>query len=112
MEKYSGKILPGKPYPLGANWDGKGVNFALYSEHAAAVKLCFFKSENDQEEYTTISLTEITGYVWHAYLPGVLPGQNVQGSEEIEGQYHGCQAVESVETGNREHNEGGNLDCG
>lgn len=75
MEKYTGVILPGKPYPLGANWDDNGVNFALYSENAAAVKLCFFHTTSDTEEYTQVSLTEITGFVWHAYLPGIKPGQ-------------------------------------
>ena len=75
MEKYTGQVLPGKPYPLGANWDGNGVNFALFSENAAAVKLCLFHSTDDPEEYTYINLTETTGYVWHAYLPGITPGQ-------------------------------------
>jgi glycogen operon protein len=75
MEKYKGPILPGKPYSLGANWDGKGVNFAIFSEHAAAVKLCLFHSPEDKEEYTQIALTEVTGYIWHIYLPGINPGQ-------------------------------------
>jgi len=75
MEKYTGKVLPGRPYPLGANWDGKGVNFAIFSEHAAAVKLCLFRSPDDKEEYTYISLNEVTGFVWHAYLPEIAPGQ-------------------------------------
>jgi isoamylase len=75
MEKKIGKILPGKPYPLGATWDGKGVNFALFSEHAAAVKLCLFHSPDDVEEYLKISITEVTGFVWHAYISDLLPGQ-------------------------------------
>lgn len=75
MEKYTGKILPGKPYPLGANYDGKGVNFALFSENAAAVKLCLFHSPDDVAEYVQINLTEVTGFVWHAYVPGIKPGQ-------------------------------------
>jgi isoamylase len=75
MDKFNGQILPGKPYPLGATWDGKGINFALYSEHAAAVKLCLFKKADDSEEYTQINLTETTGFVWHAYFPGLKPGQ-------------------------------------
>jgi len=75
MEKYTGQILPGRPYPLGANWDGKGVNFAIFSEHAAAVKLCLFQSPDDKEEYTYINLTEVTGFVWHVYLPELAPGQ-------------------------------------
>ncbi len=75
MEKYSGQILPGKPYPLGANWDGNGVNFAIFSEHAAAIKLCLFRSPDDPEEYTYINIHEVTGFVWHVYLPGIKPGQ-------------------------------------
>lgn len=75
MEKYTGQILPGKPYPLGANWDGNGVNFAIFSEHAAAVKLCLFHSPDDTEEYVHINITEVTGHVWHIYLPGVKTGQ-------------------------------------
>jgi isoamylase len=74
MEKYSGKILPGKPYPLGATWDGKGVNFALFSENAAAVKLCLFHTPSDLEEYSQISIIEVTGYIWHAYIPDLEPG--------------------------------------
>jgi isoamylase len=75
MEKYNGKILPGKPYPLGATWDRKGVNFALFSEHAAAVKLCLFRSPKDTEEFLQVGITEVTGYVWHAYIPDLMPGQ-------------------------------------
>ncbi len=75
MKNYRGQVLPGKPYPLGANWDGKGVNFAIFSEHAAAVKLCLFQLPDDHEEYTQINVTEVTGFVWHAYLPGIKPGQ-------------------------------------
>ncbi len=66
---------PGKPYPLGANWDGKGVNFALFSENATAVSLCLFDSSAPDSVVTTIELTEQTDYVWHVYLPGVRPGQ-------------------------------------
>jgi isoamylase len=75
MEKYIGKIWPGKPYPLGANYDGNGVNFALFSEHATAVKLCLFHTPEDKEEYTQINLTEVTDFNWHIYLPGIKPGQ-------------------------------------
>lgn len=66
------KIRPGKPYPLGATWDGKGTNFALYSENATAVELCLF-DESGQE--TRIPVTEQTAFVWHGYLPSVNPGQ-------------------------------------
>lgn len=75
MEKYTGQVLPGKPYPLGATWDGNGVNFAIFSEHAATVKLCLFHSPEDKEEYAYINLVEVTGFVWHIYLQGIKPGQ-------------------------------------
>lgn len=75
MEKYNGEVWPGKPYPLGANYDGNGVNFALFSEHAKGVKLCLFNHPDDEKEFTRINMTEVTDYVWHAYLPGIKPGQ-------------------------------------
>ncbi|MBE0479797.1 MAG: glycogen debranching protein GlgX [Dehalococcoidia bacterium] len=68
------KILPGKPYPLGATWDGAGVNFAIYSENATSVELCLFE-EPGQGETERIPLREVTGFVWHCYLPGLQPGQ-------------------------------------
>jgi glycogen operon protein len=67
-------LLPGKPYPQGATWDGTGVNFSLYSERATGVDLCLF-DEVDGSECETIPLRECTGYVWHGYLPGVKLGQ-------------------------------------
>jgi isoamylase len=67
-------VLPGKPYPQGATWDGTGVNFSVYSERAEAVELCLF-DEADAAKYETISIRESTGYVWHCYLPGVKLGQ-------------------------------------
>lgn len=67
-------ILPGKPYPQGATWDGTGVNFSLYSERATGVDLCFF-DELNEEEKEVIPLREVTAYVWHCYLPGVKTGQ-------------------------------------
>lgn len=67
-------ILPGKPYPQGATWDGTGVNFSLYSEGATAVELCLF-DEVDNEPSETIPFREVTGYVWHGYIPGLKPGQ-------------------------------------
>ena len=66
---------PGQPYPLGATWDGKGVNFALFSEHATGVQLCLFDSAEAEMESVRVRLTEYTDHVWHAYLPEVLPGQ-------------------------------------
>jgi isoamylase len=67
-------ILPGKPYPQGATWDGTGVNFSVYSEGASEVELCLF-DDVDSPESDIISLRESTGYVWHCYLPGVRLGQ-------------------------------------
>jgi isoamylase len=69
------RIYPGSPYPLGATWDGKGVNFAIFSENATAVTLLLFESEESKEPKDRVQLNERTGYVWHAYLPDVLPGQ-------------------------------------
>ncbi|HEY1692480.1 MAG TPA: glycogen debranching protein GlgX [Polyangiaceae bacterium] len=65
------KIRPGVPYPLGATWDGEGVNFALYSEHAAGVDVCLF-DENGVER--RLPLRERTAFVWHGYVPGLRPG--------------------------------------
>ncbi len=66
------EIWPGRPYPLGATWDGAGCNFSLFSEVAERVELCLF-DENQGE--THVDLPEVTGFVWHGYLPGVAPGQ-------------------------------------
>ncbi|EQD24427.1 MAG: Glycogen debranching enzyme GlgX [Leptospirillum sp. Group IV 'UBA BS'] len=68
------KTKLGKPYPLGASWDGKGVNFSLFSENAEAVELCLFSSSLDKEEYVRIPLTERTNNIWHCYLPEARPG--------------------------------------
>ncbi|MHB1942769.1 MAG: glycogen debranching protein GlgX [Acidiferrobacteraceae bacterium] len=70
----SPRVLPGKPEPLGATWDGGGVNFALFSEHAERVQLCLFDG-NGQSEIATLDLSEHVHNVWHGYLPGVQPGQ-------------------------------------
>jgi len=69
------RVWLGNSYPLGATWDGKGVNFALFSEHATGVELCLFDTVDDDKETHRIPLTEHTDQVWHAYLPEVLPGQ-------------------------------------
>jgi isoamylase len=69
------RVWPGIPYPLGATWDGVGVNFALFSEHATRVELCLFDSPDAVSESLTIPLTEQTDMVWHGYLPDVRPGQ-------------------------------------
>jgi isoamylase len=69
------KLLPGRPFPLGAHWDGKGVNFAIFSENATRVDLCLFNSEAGRGETERIRLPEVTAHVWHGYLPGIEPGQ-------------------------------------
>ena len=66
---------PGRPYPLGATWDGRGVNFAIFSENASLVELCLFDSVDDSREHTRLILAEQTDMVWHTYLPGLGPGQ-------------------------------------
>ena len=69
------RVWPGRPYPLGATWDGTGVNFALFSEHATGVELCLFRDSDDAVEAAKIQLTERTDQVWHCYLPDARPGQ-------------------------------------
>jgi len=69
------RVWRGNPYPLGATWDGSGVNFALFSEHADAVELCLFEATDDGDVEQRIKLTEQTDLVWHCYLPDVRPGQ-------------------------------------
>ena len=69
------EIYPGTPYPLGATWDGKGVNFALYSGNATAVELCLFNSEDQKQETYKIKLKERTHQIWHGYIPDLKPGQ-------------------------------------
>ena len=68
------KVWPGQPYPLGASWDGKGVNFALFSAHAEKVELCLFDRSGQYEE-SRIELPEYTDEVWHCYLPEMRPDQ-------------------------------------
>jgi isoamylase len=67
-------VWPGRPYPLGSTWDGEGVNFALYSEHAEKVELCLFDN-GGRRENSRVPLPEQTDMVWHGYLPEVRPGQ-------------------------------------
>ena len=67
---------PGRPYPLGATFDGSGTNFALFSEVAERVELCLFETgPRGKTTETKVELTEVDGYVWHCYLPQVQPGQ-------------------------------------
>jgi isoamylase len=66
-------IREGKPFPLGATWDGLGVNFALFSANATKVELCLF-DESGKKELERIELPEYTDEVWHGYLPSARPG--------------------------------------
>jgi isoamylase len=59
------RTYPGVPHPLGACWDGAGVNFALFSENATAVELCLFEGRDGDKEMDRIPLTEQTEQVWH-----------------------------------------------
>jgi isoamylase len=67
-------VLPGRPYPLGATWDGTGVNFAVYSENATKVELCLYGNRS-KAETERIVVSEITAFVHHCYVPGLQPGQ-------------------------------------
>jgi isoamylase len=69
------RIWPGQPYPLGATWNGEGVNFALFSENATGVDLCLFEGPDDAREKHCIPLREKTDQVWHCFLPDSRPGQ-------------------------------------
>jgi len=66
------QIWPGSAYPLGATYDGSGTNFALFSEVAERVELCLFDADGVEVRH---DLPEMDGFVWHAFLPGVEPGQ-------------------------------------
>ena len=66
------RVWRGEPYPLGATWDGSGVNFAIFSEHATAVDLCLFDDAGDEERVRLIERSEL---IWHCYLPDARPGQ-------------------------------------
>jgi len=66
------EVWPGSPFPLGATWDGQGTNFSLFTENAQGVELCLF---DDAGHETRIEMTERTAFTWHAYVPGIGPGQ-------------------------------------
>ncbi|AOT04670.1 glycogen debranching protein GlgX [Arthrobacter sp. U41] len=66
------QVWPGAPYPLGATFDGSGTNFALFTESATAVTLCFVDASGAE---IRVPLAEVDGYIWHGYLPGIGPGQ-------------------------------------
>jgi len=74
MNGASTAVWPGNPYPLGATWDGEGVNFALFSEHAEKVELCLIDARG-RREIVRIPMRWQTDQVWHCYLPEVRPGQ-------------------------------------
>ena len=69
------RTRPGSPYPLGATWDGEGVNFAIFSQHATSVELCLYENDTAPAELIRIPLQERTNRVFHVYLPDVRPGQ-------------------------------------
>jgi glycogen operon protein len=75
-ERQTIRTWPGHPYPLGATWDGEGVNFALFSENATAVELCLFDGPNSPSESHRVRLEERTDQIWHVYIPGLWPGQH------------------------------------
>ncbi len=64
-------MWPGHPFPLGATWDGEGVNFSLFSEHATRVELCLFDADGGEQR---LPLTERTAFNWHGYVAGLGPG--------------------------------------
>src|SRR5262245_34417328 len=70
----SPRILAGAPHPLGATWDGRGTNFALFSANAQKVELCLFDGQG-RRELERIALPERTEDIWHGYLNDVIPGQ-------------------------------------
>jgi isoamylase len=82
LSKHKSVVWPGEPYPLGATWDGEGINFALFSENAERVELCLF-DPTGRREVERIELREHTNQIWHCYLPhgrlGQLYGYRVHG---------------------------------
>jgi glycogen operon protein len=68
-------MRPGRPYPLGATWDGEGVNFALFGQHATHVELCLFASTDATAPSARIRMPEQTDGIWHLYIPQLAPGQ-------------------------------------
>src|SRR5262249_49908777 len=69
------RVDAGTPHPLGATWDGRGTNFALFSEHAEKVELCLFDRQG-RRELERVALPERTEDVWHGYIPEPLRGQS------------------------------------
>ncbi len=73
ISKSKSRVREGLPYPLGATWDGSGVNFAIFSANATKIELCLFDDEG-KEEIERIELPEFTNEIWHGYLPDARPG--------------------------------------
>ncbi|WP_030174866.1 glycogen debranching protein GlgX [Spirillospora albida] len=69
------QVWPGDAYPLGARFDGAGTNFAVFAENADKVELCLFDGPTGKAEETRLALPEVDAFVWHGYLPGVMPGR-------------------------------------
>ena len=82
------QVWPGAAYPLGATYDGTGTNFAIFSEVAEKVELCLFDEAGNEER---IRLPEMDGYVWHAFLPGIHPGQKY--GFRVHGEYDPSQGL-------------------
>lgn len=85
------RVWPGKPYPLGATWDKRGVNFALFSENANGVELLLYEKISSKEPRERVPFAEKTGHIWHAYLPDLLPGQLYAFS--VDGRYDPMQGL-------------------
>ena len=87
MQHLPDKLLPGRPLPLGATWDGLGINFAVFSAHAERIDLCLFEPSG-RREIAHYSLPEFTDEIWHGYLPdataGLLYGYRAYGPYEPE----------------------------
>jgi pullulanase/glycogen debranching enzyme len=69
------EIHPGRAFPLGATWDGKGVNFSVYCEHGEKIELCLFENRERKSEFIKIELKEQEHHVWHVYVADLKPGQ-------------------------------------
>ncbi|MBC7643655.1 MAG: glycogen debranching protein GlgX [Thermoleophilia bacterium] len=75
MSSSNMRIWPGTPYPLGASWDGEGVNFSIFSENADGIELCLFDNPDDGEPTHVLTMPVRTSRNWHCYLPDARPGQ-------------------------------------
>ena len=89
VQRLNIETWPGRPYPLGATFDGTGVNFALFSEVASKVELCLIDEDGEERR---LELIEVDGNVWHTYIPRIQPGQRY--GYRVFGRYE-------PETGNR-----------